>query len=169
LVSGFNAHLRADTGVGQYGGYDGEEIIALSAGPSGEILAGSGGHAPAGDSSNEAIVLNANTGSRVWTTSLIGDCQGIGLVGSTVVAGYHRNSSNTSTPFPYFATQLELSNGRLTTWDPKITGNQGNADGGNNGVQAIYVDQSTHTLFLAGAFTDYNGVFSHKSLIAFSF
>ncbi|HWF40732.1 MAG TPA: hypothetical protein VN683_01500, partial [Acidothermaceae bacterium] len=166
LVTGFNAHLRADTGVGSTGQYDGEEIISLAAGPSGEILAGSGGHAPAGDSSNEAILLNANTGSRVWTTSLIGDCQGIGLVGSTVVAGYHRNNSNSSTPFPYFATQLELSNGRLTTWDPKITGNQGNADGGNNGVQAIYVDQSTRTLFLAGAFTSPS---SHKSLIAFSF
>ena len=61
------------------------------------------------------------------------------------VAGYHRNNPNTTTPFPYFATQLELSNGRLTTWDPKITGNQSNADGGNNGVQAIYVDQSTST------------------------
>ena len=167
LVAGFNAHLRADTGVGQYGQYDGEEIISLSAGPnSTEILAGSGGHAPAGDSSNEAILLNATTGSRVWTTSLIGDCQAIGLVGSTVVAGYHRNNPNTSTPFPYFATQLELSNGRLTTWDPKITGNQANADGGNNGVQAIYVDQSTSTLFLAGAFTSPS---SHKSLIVFSF
>jgi hypothetical protein len=167
LVTAFNAHLRADTGVGQYGAYDGEEIISLSVGPnSGEILAGSGGHAPAGDSSNEAILLNANSGARVWTTSLIGDCQGIGLVGSTVVAGYHRNNSNSTTPFPYFATQLELSNGRLTTWDPKITGNQSNADGGNNGVQAIYVDQSTDTLFLAGAFTSPS---SHKSLIAFSF
>ncbi|HZV27441.1 MAG TPA: hypothetical protein VFG00_14235, partial [Acidothermaceae bacterium] len=103
---------------------------------------------------------------RVWTTSLIGDCQGIGLVGSTLVAGYHRNTANSSTPFPYFATQLELSNGRLTTWDPKITGNQSNADGGNNGVQAIYVDQSTHVLYLAGAFTSPS---AHKSLIAFSF
>jgi hypothetical protein len=170
LVTAFNAHLRADTGVGSYGQYDGEEIISMSAGPNtGEILVGSGGHAPAGDSSNEAVLLNATTGARVWTTSLIGDCQGIGLVGSTTVAGYHRNNPNTSTPFPYFATQLELSNGRLTTWDPKITGNQSNADGGNNGVQAIYVDQSTHTIYLAGAFTDYNGVFSHKSLIAFTF
>jgi hypothetical protein len=167
LVTTFNAHLRPDTHVGKYGTYDGEEIIALSVGPnSGEILAGSGGHAPPGDSSNEAILLNATTGARVWTTSLIGDCQGIGLVGSTVVAGYHRNNSNTTTPFPYFATQLELSNGRLTTWDPGITGNQSNADGGNNGVQAIYVDQSTDTLFLAGAFTSPS---SHKSLIAFSF
>jgi trimeric autotransporter adhesin len=167
LVTAFNAHFRTDTGVGQYGAYDGEEIISLAAGPnSGQILAGSGGHAPAGDSSNEAILLNANTGSRVWTTSTIGDCQAIGLVGSTVVAGYHRNNSNTTTPFPYFATQLELSNGRLTTWDPGITGNQSNADGGNNGVQAMYVDQSTSTLFVAGAFTSPS---SHKSLIVFSF
>jgi len=167
LVTTFNAHLRPDTHVGQYGSYDGEEIISLSVGPnSGEILIGSGGHAPAGKASNEAILINASTGSRVWSTSLIGDCQGIGLVGSTVVVGYHRNNANSSTPFPYFATQLEVSDGRLTTWDPGITGNQSNADGGNNGVQAIYVDQSTSTLFLAGAFTSPS---SHKSLIAFSF
>ena len=166
LVTAFNAHLRPDTGVGEYGGYDGEEIISLSPGPSGEILAGSGGHAPSGYSSNEAILMNATTGARAWWISTIGDCQGIGLVGSTLVAGYHRNTNNSTTPYPYFATQLELSNGRLTTWDPKITGNQGNADGGNNGVQAIYVDQTTHTLFLAGAFTSPS---SHKSLIAFSF
>jgi hypothetical protein len=167
LITAFNAHLRPDSGSGAIGAYDGEEIISMSVGPnSGEILIGSGGHAPAGKASNEAILINANTGSRVWSTSLIGDCQGIGIVGSTVVAGYHRNNANSSTPFPYFATQLELSNGQLTTWDPKITGNQSNADGGNNGVQAIYVDQSTNTLFLAGAFTSPS---SHKSLIAFSF
>jgi hypothetical protein len=167
LVSGFNAHLRADTGVGQYGGYDGEEIISLSVGPNaGQILVGSGGHAPPHDASNEAILMNANTGARVWSTSTIGDCQAIGLVGSTTVAGYHRNVANTTTPYPYFATQLELSNGHLTTWDPGITGNQSNADGGNNGVQAIYVDQSTNTLFVAGAFTSPS---SHKSLIAFTF
>ncbi|HEY3923435.1 MAG TPA: PQQ-binding-like beta-propeller repeat protein [Acidothermaceae bacterium] len=167
LVTAFNAHLRADSGVGEYGQYSGEEIISMSVGPNtGEILVGSGGHAPPGDASNEAILMNATTGARVWSTSTIGDCQGIGLVGSTVIAGYHRNVANTTTPYPYFATQLELSNGHLTTWDPGITGNQGNADGGNNGVQAIYVDQSTHTLFLGGAFTSPS---SHKSLITFSF
>jgi len=167
LITAFNAHLRADTGVGSTGQYDGEEIISMSVGPnSGEILVGSGGHAPPGEASNEAILMNATTGARVWKTSTIGDCQGIGLVGSTAIAGYHRNVANTTTPFPYFATQLELSNGQLTTWDPGITGNQLNADGGNNGVQAIYVDQSTHTLYLAGAFTSPS---SHKSLIAFSF
>jgi Domain of unknown function (DUF5122) beta-propeller len=169
LVTSFNAHLRADTGVGTYGAYDGEEIISMSPGPnSGQIFIGSGGHAPAGDSSNEAILVSSSSGARVWKVSTIGDCQALGLVGSTVVAGYHRNNSNTSIPFPYFAAQLENSNGALTTWDPKITGNQGNADGGNNGVQAIYSDPSTNTIYVAGAFTQYNGTSTHKSLIAFT-
>ncbi len=33
LVTAFNAHLRADTGVGEYGQYSGEEIISMSVGP----------------------------------------------------------------------------------------------------------------------------------------
>lgn|GEM_PF-4111121 len=33
LITSFNAHLRADTGVGQYGAYDGEAIIAMAPGP----------------------------------------------------------------------------------------------------------------------------------------
>ena len=168
LITSFNAHLRVDTGVGQYGAYDGEEIISMWPGPSSsQLFIGSGGHAPAGKSSNEAILISSSSGSRSWSTSTIGDCQALGAVGSTVVAGYHRNTANGSIPYPYFATQLEDSNGKLTNWDPKITGNQGNADGGNNGVQAIFSDSSTQTIYIAGAFTQYNGS-SHKSLIAFT-
>ena len=88
-------------------------------------------------------------------------------MGDTVIAGYHHNTD--LPPYPYFATQLELSNGNLTTWDPLLTGNQSNADGGNNGVQAMYVDQSTDTIYIAGAFDHYNNTFTHKSLIAFTF
>ena len=117
---------------------------------------------------SRAILISSSSGSRSWSTSTIGDCQGLGAVGSTVVAGYHRNTSNGSIPYPYFATQLEDSNGILTSWDPKITGNQSNADGGNNGVQAIYSDPSTRTIYIAGAFTQYNGSSGHKSLIAFT-
>jgi hypothetical protein len=169
LVTSFNAHLRADTGVGHYGAYDGEAVIAMSPGPnSGQIFIGVGGHAPAGLSSNETILISSSSGARVWRVGTIGDTQALGLVGSTVVTGYHRNTSNSSIPFPYFAAQLENSNGALTTWDPKITGNQGNADGGNNGVQAIYSDPDTNTIYIAGAFTNYNGASSHKSLIAFT-
>jgi hypothetical protein len=52
---------------------------------------------------------------------------------------------------------LEFSDGAQTTWDPQINGNQSNADGGNNGVQAMYVDQGSDTLYLAGAFLHWNG------------
>jgi hypothetical protein len=170
LVPTFNANLRADTNVGIYGAYDGEEIISMSPGPnSSEIIVGSGGHGPPGLASNETILMNATTGARFWSTSTIGESQAEGLVGDTVVAGYHRNVANTTVPYPYFATQLELSNGVLTTWDPRLTGLQSNADGGNNGVQAIYVDQTTDTIYIAGAFTQYNDTNPHNSLIAFTF
>ena len=132
------------------------------------MAVGIAGHAPLHLSSNEARIINATTGATSWETSTIGDIQAVGLVGDTVVAGYHRNSPNTTVPYPYFCTQLEASNGVLTTWDPKITGNQSNADGGNNGVQAIYADPATKTIFIAGAFTQWNGTSTHKSLIAFT-
>ena len=81
---------------------------------------------------------------------LPGDCQGVGVVGSTYVLGYHRHDNN---PWPYFGAQVEASNGRLTTWDPGLTGYQSNADGGNQGVQAVYADAANRRLFVAGAFT----------------
>jgi len=169
LISAFNAHLRADTGVGEYGSYDGEEIIALSVGTtSATLVLGSGGHAPPHMGSNAAFVVDATTGATHWRTSTIGDIQAAAVVGDTVVAGYHRNVSNSTTPYPYFCTQLEGSNGVLTTWDPRITGNQSNADGGNNGVQAEYADPSIKTIFIAGAFTKYANTNTHKSLIAFT-
>ena len=174
IVTAFDAHLRPNTGQGQYGAYDGEEIITMAPGPnSGEILAGSGGHAPAGDSSNEALLLDVNTGARLMHYSTIGDCQGIGTVGDTTVSGYHNNSATAGDPTSanYFGIQLENSSGIPTTWDPRVNGNQGNADGGNNGIQAMYVDQGTQTLYLAGAFLHWNGTTgtTHQSLIAFSF
>jgi hypothetical protein len=169
IDTAFNANLRADTGVGSHGSYDGEGVLALSAGTStGRLLLGIGGNAPSGLSSNEIIVVNSGTGARIWRQGLIGDGQAVATVGATDVVGYHRNASNGSTPWPYFAAQYNDSNGALTTWDPKITGNQSNADGGNNGVQGMYADPATKTLFLAGAFTMWNGTSSHKSLIAFS-
>ena len=52
-----------------------------------------------------------------------------------------------------------------------MNGNQSNADGGNNGIQAMYVDQTTQTVYLGGAFLHWNGTTgsTHQSLIAFSF
>ena len=71
----------------------------------------------------------------------------------------------------YFGIQLDDTNAAATSWNPAVTGTvNGNADGGNGGVQAIYVDQSTHTLYMGGAFTMWNNQnLVDKSLIAFSF
>ena len=159
VISAFNMHLRSDTGVGTHGDYDGEEAISLSVGPNpSQILVGVAGHAPPGASSNEANLVNATTGARSWTYSSIGDGQAIGSVGDTTVLGYH-NSTNNTTLAPYYAAQLENSNGKLTTWDPKITGDTlgNNVDAGNGGVQAMYVDQTTGTLYMGGAFSQWNG------------
>ena len=175
LVTAFDAHMRPNTGQGQYGAYDGEEIITMAPGPNaGEFLAGSGGHAPAGLSSNEAFLLDINTGARLMHYSTLGDCQAIGAVGNTTVAGYHNNTASAGDPTSanYFGIQLEnTTTGTPTTWDPRVNGNQGNADGGNNGIQAMYVDQSTQTVYLGGAFLHWNGTtgLTHQSLIAFSF
>ena len=171
VIPAFNMHLRSDTGVGKQGSYDGEDPISLSVGPNpSQILVGVAGHAPPGDSSNEANLVNATTGARFWTYSSIGDGQAIGSVGDTTVLGYH-NSTNNTTYAPYYAAQLENSSGKLTTWDPKITGATlgNNVDAGNGGVQAMWVDQTTGTLYMGGAFSLWNGSSGHQSLIAFTF
>ena len=66
---------------------------------------------------------------------------------------------------------MENSNGKLTTWDPKITGDNpgNNVDAGNGGVQAMFVDQNTGTIYLGGGFSQWNGASGHQSLIAFTF
>lgn len=142
----FNAKLRADTGVGSHGSYDGQagNVIAFNADGS-RLLLGVAGYG-----SDEFKTLNPNTGSLYWGLVLPGDCQGVGVVGSTYVLGYHRHDNN---PWPYFGAQVEASNGRLTTWNPGLTGYQSNVDGGNQGVQAVYVDSANRRLFVAGAFT----------------
>ena len=47
--------------------------------------------------------------------------------------------------------------------NPGLTGYQSNVDGGNQGVQAVYVDSANQRLFVAGAFTK-----PVKSLAAYS-
>ena len=165
----FNANLRADTGVGVNGAFDGEEVLDIKAGASSNrLLLGVGGHGVPGTLANEIAVVNATTGARIWRQGLAGDGQGVAVVGSTDVVGYHRSSTNLGLFGPYFGGQFNDSTGAWTTWDPKLTGTQSNADGGNNGIQAVYADPTTKTLFLAGAFTLWNSAGGHKSLIAFS-
>ncbi len=176
VITAFHSDLRPDSGAAtEYGQYDGEDTLALSVAPNSttQILVGVGGHAPTGLSSNEAILFNITTGVRLWKYSTIGDSQAVGTVGDTVVSGYHNNGADQNNPLSvnHFAIQLEGSNGTPTTWDPQINGNQSNADGGNNGVQAMYVDPVNDILFLGGAFEHWNGTtgLTHASLIAFSF
>lgn len=166
LVRGFDARLRSDSGAGDYGGYDGEGVLALGRAPGGRLLVGIGGRAPAGLDSNLFATVDPGTGDRVWTATLIGDCQAVATAGRTVVAGYHRNGFTTDTPSPEFAAQFTAEHGSWTSWDPRLTGTQANADGGNNGVQAMYADAARRTLFVAGAFTDWNGT-PRQSLAAF--
>ena len=149
----FNANFRADSGVGANGNYDGEAGNVLQFTPDGaRLLVG-----VAGQGSDVFKVLNPITGALVWVKVLPGDCQGVAVVGSTYVVGYHRNRTNGAVPYPYYVAQLESTNSALTTWDPGLTGVQSNADGGNNGVQAIYADPVNRRLFVAGAFTMENG------------
>src|SRR6185437_716807 len=173
MVPGFNANLRPDSGVGIHGAYDGEDIIALSVGPSAnQILIGSGGNAPVNESSNETILTDVVTGARIWKYSTRGDSQAIGSVGDTAVAGYHNSTSDDPLTAPnYFGIQLDDTNAAAMSWNPAFTGSvNANADMGNGGVQAAYVDQSSNTLYMGGAFTMWNNEnLVDKSLIAFSF
>ncbi len=73
-------------------------------------------------------MLNATTGARVWKTSTIGDCQGIGLVGSTTVAGYHRNVANTDHPVPvlrHAAGTVERTTDNVGSEDHRQPGERG--------------------------------------------
>ncbi len=142
-----------------YGAYDGEDVIALSVGPdANQILLGIGGHAPAGLSSNETILTDVATGARLWRYGTRGDSQAVGTVGDTAVAGYHNSTADDPATSPnYFGIQLDDTNAAATSWDPAVQGSvNGNADGGNGGVQAIYVNQTTDTLYMGGAFTSWD-------------
>jgi hypothetical protein len=167
LITTFNARLRANSGVGSAGAFDGEEVLALAARGRSQVVLGVGGQAPAGRVSNEISVRSARTGSSYWRQVVVGDCQAVAVVGATDVAGYHRNAGNGALPLPFFAAQFNDRGGALTSWDPKLTGTQSNADGGNNGVQAMFADPVTRTLFVAGAFTSWNGRATGQSLVAF--
>ena len=95
-----------DSTTGQHAGFDGEAAIVIQVSANGQqLLAGIAGYG-----SDEFKVLNPTTGALVWVKVLPGDCQGLGIVGTTYVVGYHRNQANGTIPYPYFSAQLEASN-----------------------------------------------------------
>ena len=75
----FNAHLRPDSNTGAQGAYDGEAAVVIQFPASGQrLLAGI-----AGQGADEFKVLNPTTGALVWVKVLPGDCQAMGVVGTT--------------------------------------------------------------------------------------
>jgi len=163
-VTTFAPILRADSGIGPKGSYDGEEALSLAWDTSyspARLILGYGGA-----TRNGTAPLNPATGAGYWNHHIEGDAQGEGVAGNIYVTGYHRNhGNNIGCPYPYFATAVTAGNGTiLSYWDPKLSGNQSNADGGNNGVQAITVDRNSKKVFLLGAFTTYGATCDYATL-----
>jgi hypothetical protein len=155
-VTAFNPPvLKSDSGVGEKGAWDGEEGLSLAWDNSynpGRVVLGFGG-----GTYNGIASYNSATGAQYWAEHTEGDTQGVGVIGNVYITGYHRNhGNNIGCPYPYFSTEFSGANGIIFSyWNPQLSGNQSNADAGNNGVQAITVDKNSKKLFLLGAFTKY--------------
>ena len=110
-----------------------------------------------GGTTNGVTELSPQNGSQRWHRGnrTEGDSQAVAMVGSNILVGNHRNHGNTTVgcPYQYFTSVHTNAGVVLTGFDPRLTGNQSNADGGNNGVQAIVHDPVTKTVYLFGAFT----------------
>jgi hypothetical protein len=165
-ITTFAPALAKNDGIGSTGSYDGENPMSLAldtaVSPT-RLLMGSGGI------QNYVRFLNSTTGANSWVHGTPGDAQAVAVVGNTTVVGYHRNRPNSgSFQWPYFSGQLLASNGALTSWAPGLSGTQGDADGGNNGIQAMVFDPVSNTLYLAGAFLDYGATCNPATTIACS-
>ncbi len=156
-ITTFTPTLRADSGVGEKGDWDGEEGLALawdgSYSPQ-RLILGYGGA-----KNNGVASINAANGSGYWNHAVEGDAQAVGIAGTTYIAGYHRShGNNIGCPYPFFGTSFAASNGAIQSyWNPKLSGFQSNEDGGNNGIQAMAINTSLKRVYLLGAFTKYGG------------
>jgi hypothetical protein len=156
-ITGFTPTLRADSGVGEKGDWDGEEGLALawdgSYSPQ-RLILGYGGA-----KNNGTASINAATGSGYWNRAVEGDVQAVGKAGTTYIAGYHRShGNNIGCPYPFFGTSYDAQEGAIQSyWNPKLSGFQSNEDGGNNGIQAMAINESLKRVYLLGAFTKYGG------------
>ncbi len=157
----FRPVFRPNSGVGDHGGYDGENPMSmdwdLRTTPA-RLVVGSGGIY------NSLRWMDPTTGEAAtggpWGGNSLreheGDVQATAVVGDQYLSGFHRNLGN-SWPYPIdrFHGMWSAFDGRLQPWDPGLWGNQGNQDGGNNGVQAMSYDPTTRKLFVGGAFLGY--------------
>jgi hypothetical protein len=138
------------------GGLTGDDPISLAldtAVTPHAIIEGGGGK------TNLLHLFNPTTGAVIWDRGMIGDTQAVIGIGDSVVAGYHRTRINKSTgiQWPYFAAQLQASNGDPESWAAGLSGMPPTtpADGGNNGVRGLAYDAHTGILIVAGAFRKY--------------
>jgi hypothetical protein len=153
-ITGFAPVLQPNSGTGCCPTWDGEDPIALSLDTNvspAELVMASGGHL------NYVRLLNATTGANIWDHFLPGDGQAVAVVGDSVLIGYHRNRNNPgSFDWPYYAAQLQTSNGAMQTWQAGISTMPGQVtDGDNNGVRSFAYDPTTGILVVGGAFTKY--------------
>lgn len=161
----FRPRFRPDSGVGPQGGYDGDCILSLAFDvPTNRVLVGAGGA-----KANRIAFINATNGDgggTAWGVSAVrpseGDVQAVAVVGDAIVMGYHRNHENSVRdangniyPTRRFMTLWNRADGSIQGWQAGFWGNQSNADGGNNGVQAMVFDAASRKLIVGGAFLGY--------------
>jgi hypothetical protein len=153
-ITTFAPVLQPNSGTGCCPTWDGEDPIAIAldtnVSPAVLVMA-SGGHW------NYSRLLNSTTGANIWDHFLSGDGQAVAVIGDSVLVGYHRNRNNTgSFDWPYYAAQLQTSNGSMQSWQAGISTAPGQVtDGDNNGVRSFAYDPTTGILVVGGAFTRY--------------
>jgi fibronectin type 3 domain-containing protein len=153
-ITTFAPVLQPNSGTGCCGTFDGEDPIALALDNNTNpptLAMGSGGH------QNYVRLLNSTTGANIWDHVTPGDGQAVAVIGDSIVIGYHRNRPNLGAiSWPYYAAQLQTSNGALQTWQAGISTSPAKiTDSGNNGVRSFVYDPTTSLLIIGGAFTTY--------------
>ncbi len=150
----FKPVLKPDSGVGPEATWDGQEALSLdwdlhSPGAPLLVLGWGGG----GTTNGVAQVVPA-TGHFNWARKTEGDTQGVAVVGNVYISGNHRgHGNNIGCPYANQTTSFSTKGTILGYMNFRLSGNQSNVDGGNNGVRPVLVDTVTHRLFLMGAFT----------------
>ena len=152
----FTPALVHNSFTGADGSFDGQNVLALTWDSSyspPRLTASIGGKY------NDLISFDpANSGTKYWSNSLQGDGQDTVTIGDVVIVGTHRSSAlnggtSTSQGAKWFDGAYRTSDGQPIAWDARVSGFQNNADGGNNGIQALAQSSVTKRLYVMGAFT----------------
>jgi len=151
--------------VGGHDGYDGENPVSMVMdNVTNRLIIGAAGIR------NGFRAVNPSTGGLYWSDAPAGDGQAVAAVGNTDIVGHHQSGLHMPTGWtggPKFIGQVTNDGRTLTSWNPRLDGYQGNADGGNNGVQALAYDPVSQRLFVGGGFLTQNGT-ARKGLAVFT-